>query len=132
MPKLNLITEPDKLYNENRSILLITPSISCKADFNERAKQFENDVNVYMFETNDPDEQQNLKWLIEVANTVDLIIFDMNGIFKDRWLIGYILNKSNCFYLWSGSDAFEFHLINSNRIYDLEFLPKKIKELENK
>ena len=54
MPKLNLITEPDKLYNENRSILLITPSISCKADFNERAKQFENDVNVYMFETNDP------------------------------------------------------------------------------
>ena len=79
MPKLNLITEPDKLHNENTSVLLINPAESVKHDFNERAKQFEKDVNVYMFEVKDPDDQQNLKWLIEIANAVDVIIFDVNG-----------------------------------------------------
>ena len=29
-----------------------------------------------MFEVKDPDDQQNLKWLIEVANAVDVIIFE--------------------------------------------------------
>ena len=132
MPKLNLITEPDKLFNENISVLLINPSNDIKHDFNQKAKQFERDINVYMFEVKDPDDEKNLKWLIEIANTVDVIIFDINGTFNDRWLIGYFLNKSNCYYLWNGSDAFAYNLINMNRIYDLEFLPNKIKELENK
>lgn len=131
MPKLNLITEPDKLHNENSSVLLINPSDAVKNDFNQKAKQFEKDINVYMFEVKDPDDDKNLKWLIEVVNTVDLIIFDVNGTFNDRWLIGYILNKNNCYYIWNGSDVFEYNLINMNRIYDLEFLPNKIKELEN-
>ena len=132
MPKLNLITEPDKLHNENISVLLINPAESVKHDFNQKAKQFEKDLNVYMFEVKDPDYQQNLKWLIEVANAVNVIVFDINGTFKDRWLIGYMLNKTNCYYIWNGSSAFEFNLINNNRVYDLEFLPSKIKELENK
>jgi len=132
MPKLNLITEPDKLFNENPSVLIITPSDAVKADFNERAKQFETDVNVYMYETVDPDDVSNLSWLIDIINSANIIIFDVNGIFKDRWLIGYILNKNNCYYLWNGSDVMAYHLINNNKVYDLEFLPNKIKELENK
>ena len=132
MPKLNLITAPDKLLNENSSILMINPSVSLKEEFNNKAKQFEKDVNVYMFETLDPDDPSDLKWLIEIANTVDIIILDINGTFKDRWLIGYILNKNNCYYIWNTSDVFGYHLINQNKIYDLEFLPNKIAELENK
>jgi len=132
MPKLNLITEPDKLFNENPSVLIITPSDAVKADFNERAKQFETDVNVYMYETVDPDDVSNLSWLIDIINSANIIIFDVNGIFKDRWLIGYILNKNNCYYLWNGSDVMAYHLINNNKVYDLEFLPNKIKELENR
>lgn len=131
MPKLNLITEPDKLFNENSSILLINPSDAVKQDFNQRAKKFETDVNLYMFETIDPDDVSNLRWLIDIINSVNLIIFDVNNTFKDRWLIGYVLNKHNCYYLWNGTEAFAYHLINQNKVYDLEFLPNKIKELEN-
>jgi hypothetical protein len=132
MPNLNLITEPDKLFNENPSVLIITPSDAVKADFNERAKQFETDVNVYMYETVDPDDVANVSWLIDIINMANIIIFDVNGTFKDRWMIGYILNKNNCYYLWNGSQAMAYHLLNSNKIYDLEFLPNKIKELENR
>ena len=132
MPKLNLITEPDKLFNQNPSVLLINPSDAVKEEFNQRAKQFDSDVNVYMYEIGDPDVPSNIKWLIEIVNSANIIVFDVNGTFQDRWLIGYILNKNNCYYFWNGSEVFAYHLINTNKIYDLEFLPNKIKELENK
>lgn len=131
MPKLNLITEPDKLFNENVSVLLINPSDAVKQDFNQNAKLFEKDVNVYMYEVVDSDEISNLKWLIEIINSVNVIIFDINSTFQNTWLIGYVLNKNNCYYLWNGSEVFGYELINSNKIYDLEFLPNKIKEMEN-
>ena len=106
--------------------MLINPAESVKHDSNERAKQFEKDVPMFIcLKLKIPDDQQNLKWLIEIANAVDVIIFDVNGTFKDRWLIGYVLNKTNCYYIWNGSSAFESNLINNNRVYDLEFLPKQ-------
>ena len=131
MPKLNLITQPDKLFNGNISVLLINPKTSVKQEFNKKALMFKKDINLYMFEVVDPDEQQDMKWLIEIVNSVDVIILDINGTFKDRWLLGYILNKPNCYFLYDGSDAFSYNLINNNKVYDLEFLPSKIEELEN-
>jgi hypothetical protein len=130
MPKLNLITQPDKLFNGNTSVLLINPKTSVKEEFNKKALMFKKDINLYMFEVVDPDEQQDIKWLIEIVNSVDVIILDVNGTFKDRWLLGYILNKPNCYFLYDGSDVFAYNLINNNKVYDLEFLPNKIKELE--
>ena len=91
MPKLNLITQPDKLFNGNTSVLLINPRTSVKEEFNKKALMFKKDINLYMFEVVDPDEQQDIKWLIEIVNSVDVIILDVNGTFKDRWLLGYIL-----------------------------------------
>tara|TARA_R110000868_G_scaffold116763_4_gene310550 strand:- start:4124 stop:4522 length:399 start_codon:yes stop_codon:yes gene_type:complete len=132
MPKLNLITEPDKLFNGNTSVLMINPRTVVKEDFNQKALKFKNDINLYMFGVEDPDEQQDIKWLIDIINSVDVIILDVNGTFKDRWLLGYILNKPNCYYFYDGSDAFAYNLINNNKIYDLEFLPSKIEELEKK
>ena len=38
-PVLNLITPPDKLYNDNKSFLLMNPSDLVKEQFNEMAKQ---------------------------------------------------------------------------------------------
>jgi len=131
MPKLNLITEPDKLFNGNSSVLMINPRTAVKEEFNQKALKFKNDINLYMFEVADPDDQQNINRLIEAVNFADVILLDVNGTFKDRWLLGYILNKPNCYYFYDGSDAFAYNLINNNKIYDLEFLPSKIEELEN-
>ena len=74
MPKLNLITEPDKLFNQNPSVLLINPSDAVKEEFNQRAKQFDSDVNVYMYEIGDPDMPSNVKWLIDIVNSVNIIV----------------------------------------------------------
>ena len=81
MPKLNLITQPDKLFNGNTSVLLINPKTSVKEEFNKKALLFKKDINLYMFEVIDPDDQQDIKWLIEVVNSVDVIILDVNDSF---------------------------------------------------
>ena len=99
MPKLNLITQPDKLFNGNTSVLLINPKTSVKQEFNKKALMFKKDINLYMFEVVDPDDQQDIKWLIEVVNSVDVIILDVNGTFKDRWLLGYIPINPNCYFI---------------------------------
>ena len=45
--------------------------------------------------------------------------------------MGYIPNKPKLLPYNDGSDAFAYNLINNNKVYDLEFLPNKIEELEN-
>ena len=49
-PVLNLITPPDKLYNDNKSFLLMNPSDLVKEQFNEMAKQVGQNLNVYLFD----------------------------------------------------------------------------------
>ena len=38
-PILNLITSPDKLFNDNPSLLLVNPSDSIKENFNQERKK---------------------------------------------------------------------------------------------
>ena len=66
-PVLNLITYPDKLFNDNTSLLLVNPSDTIKENFNHYAQQFQNDVNLYLYENSETD----LRWLLEVSETVD-------------------------------------------------------------
>ena len=47
-PVLNLITSPDKLFNDDPSLLLVNPSDTIKENFNHYAQQFENDVNLIL------------------------------------------------------------------------------------
>ena len=46
MPKLNLITQPDKLFNGNISVLMINPRTSVKEEFNKKALMFKKDINL--------------------------------------------------------------------------------------
>ena len=90
MPKVNLITAPDQLYNQNISMLLIDPKDLIKNDFNELLKTLTKDINLYLWETKD--DANDYKWLIQVANSVDKIIIDLDYASLDRWLIGYFLS----------------------------------------
>ena len=69
-PILNLITSPDKLFNDNPSLLLVNPSDSIKENFNHFAQKFENNVNLYLHENSETD----LRWLLEVSQVVDHIV----------------------------------------------------------
>jgi len=121
-PVLNLITSPDKLFNDNQSLLLVNPSDSIKENFNHYAQQFENDVNLYLYENSETD----LRWLLEVVETVDHIILDIDNTKLNQWIIGYLLSFGKTFYLTNAPDSV-YNIINNNRIYELKQFMEGVK-----
>lgn len=112
MPNITLITPPDKLLNSNTSILLVKPSDELKSDLNEKLKDLEINLNIYLYET------VNESWLIDAVNIVDYIILDIDNVVTNQWVIGYILAQNKTFYL-TKEPVSVYNTINVNRIYDI-------------
>lgn len=112
-PIINLITAPDKLLNNDYSLLLVSPSDRLKEEFNLCAKDFINPINLYLF------EDSNLNWLLDVTQSVDNIIIDIDNIKEHTWIVGYLLSFGKTFYLTSATNTV-YNVINVNRIYDLK------------
>ena len=89
-----MITEPDKLLNNRVSVLLVVPDNELITQFYDLMKEMDIVVNLYMWELGDPDYDSNIKWLVEVARDVDHIILNCDGMWKDRWVVGYLLQLS--------------------------------------
>ena len=114
-PILNLITSPDKLFNDDPSLLLVNPSDSVKENFNHYAQKFESNVNLYLYENLETD----IRWLLEVAETVDYIILDIDNTKVSPWIIGHLLGFGKTFYLTNTPESV-YNVINNNRIYELK------------
>ena len=121
-PVLNLITYPDKLFNDNTSLLLVNPSDTIKENFNHYAQKFESNINLYLFEN----KVEELGWLIEVAQTVDHIVLDIDNTKIDLWIIGYLLSFGKTFYLTNTPESV-YNVINNNRIYELKQFMEGVK-----
>ena len=121
-PVLNLITSPDKLFNKTPSLLLVNPSDIIKENFNSLATKFESDVNLYLYEN----IEEELSWLLEVAQSVDYIVLDIDNTKDHHWIIGYLLGFNNTFWLTNGSESV-YNIINNNRIYDLNQFMEGVK-----
>ena len=121
-PVLNLITYPDKLFNDNTSLLLVNPNDTIKENFNHYAQKFQSNINLYLFEN----KVEELGWLIEVAQTVDHIVLDIYNTKIDLWIIGYLLSFVKTFYLTNTPDSV-YNVINNNRIYELNQFMEGVK-----
>ena len=121
-PVLNLITSPDKLFNKTPSLLLVNPSDIIKENFNSLATKFESDVNLYLYEN----IEEELSWLLEVAQSVDYIVLDIDNTKDYHWIIGYLLGFNNTFWLTNGSESV-YNIINNNRIYELNQFMEGVK-----
>lgn len=111
---INLITSPDKLLNNNPSLLLVNPCDQVKDDFNKCANNFDQPINLYLFEGN----KTELSWLVDIARTVDYVILDIDNTKEDQWIIGYLLDLAKTFYLTSEVVSV-YNIINVNRIYQI-------------
>lgn len=123
MPKLNLITPPDKLFNECYSVLLIYPSDDIKNDLQDSIKLQKKDINVYVFE---PDaKEQNLDWLLSVCHLVDVVILDVdNSSVEVRKLASYIISKSNTYWLTNEPNPL-YNMLSVKQIHNLDFLKQE-------
>lgn len=114
-PTINLITAPDKLLNNNASVLLVNPSDTVKEQFNHHAKQFKAPINLYLYENT----EEQLGWLFDTIPAVDYIVLDTDNTIIEQWIIGYILQFDKTFYLTNKPDRL-YNVINVNRIFELK------------
>jgi len=110
--KMNLITAPDTLQNENIGVLLINPTEEDKATFNKVALELKSSINLYLYQDSD------IEWLIDVVNMTDYVFINIDNSRNIEWLHGWILNYSKTFYLTT-QDHMPYNKINVNKVYDI-------------
>lgn len=131
MSQIKLITPPDKLLNENMSILLVNLKDTFKDEFNKIIKEIDVNINLYMYD--ELDNKDSVNWLIESSGIVDYIVLDIDNTGLDNWLIGYLLAKNKTFYTCIDIPKPKpYNLISSNRIYNLDPIKTILKNLNDK
>lgn len=120
--KINLITPPDSLFNANISYLLVKPSTKLKVQFQTILSAIDEEINVYIYDTDIVDVQ----WMLNAANNVDVIIVDVDNcdaITKN--FVALLLSLPITHYL-TEDEITPWSLISRNRIYNLDWLVEQI------
>ena len=118
--RINLITPPDKLHNYHRTFCLVYSSDDVKSQFQNLIENFEESINVYMYEEEDNKPAYN--WLLDIVKYSDYVILDIDNFPPiHRTLIPYLLGSSNVFWLTNGENEV-YNIISRNRIYNLDWL----------
>lgn len=122
--KINLITPPDKIYNDATSVLLIFPSTENLAYIQESIlPSIDGGMNIYIYDK--PNYTHlDVNWLLDTVHICDLIITEVDGCpsyVKD--LLSFIIAKPKTYWLTNAAEPVYNH-ISSNRIYNLSILEK--------
>ena len=126
--KINLITPPDSLFNTNISYLLVKPSTKLKIQFQTILSAIDDEVNVYIYDTDVIDVQ----WMLNAANNVDIIIIDIDNCDPVTKNFVSILLSLPITHWITEDEITPWSLISRNRIYNLDWLVEQIKaELES-
>lgn len=125
--KITLITPPDKLFNMNLAYLLIKPSNHVKEQFQTILSASIDDLNVFVFDTDDHD----IGWLLSISQQADCIIVDVDNCDpQTQKFVTFIISQPNAYYITS-DEITPYKLISKNRIYNLDWIVEKIKNEED-
>ena len=125
MSTINLITPPDKLYNQAGSILLVYPTEAIKLELhNFFNKNRTSDTNIYIYSINNDEHQ--FEWLLDVHKFCDLCIIDLDNLSIDlKCIESYLISFSKTYWLSQGTNLL-YNKLSQNKIYNLDFLENKL------
>lgn len=117
MSNINLITTPDKLYNESPNLFLIYPSNELKDKINDFLLSKEDlNLNIYIYE----EQSLDPKWLLDIVKFSDIVIYEIdNADPLTRCLDGYLLAKNKTYWL-TNSDNPYYTILSNKRLFDYE------------
>jgi hypothetical protein len=125
--KINLITPPDKLFNNNLGYLLVKPSNHVKQQFQAILSQNFEEVNVFVFDENEHD----IGWLLSTAVQSDVIIIDVDNCDPvTQKFVTFMLSLPNTHYI-TNDEITPYGLISKNRIYNLDWIAEQLTENED-
>ena len=121
MKNINIITPPDKLFNDAVQVLLVFPTKELKDAIQDHLVNIEDDVNIYCYEE-DVFSEDDIDWLLTVFKMSDITIIDLDNIkpyVQD--LLSYMIAKPKTFWLTKGENRV-YNKLSINRVNDFEFL----------
>lgn len=120
MTTINIITPPDKIFNDAEKLLLIYPTNNLQTELQEKVlSHLEYDLDLYVFDLQNPTDA-DIDWLLSVVNLVNTIIVDIDNCDpKIKQLLGYILSKSRTYWLTNADNPVYNH-INRKQIFNLD------------
>jgi len=123
--KVNIITPPDKLFNDSSQVLIIFPTKQLRLELQETyLSTTTDDVNVYYFDK-EVYAASDIDWLLSVFHLSNIVIIDVDNTpsyLKD--LLSYMISKPKTFWLTTNQNSVYNHISN-NRIHTLNFLSNK-------
>jgi len=117
--KINVITPPDKLFNNNASILMVKPTNETKQHFQKYISKVVQELNVYVYE----ESEMDIDWLLSVHSYADVTIIDIDNcdpITKN--FITFMIAQPDTYYI-TKDEITPYGIISKSRIYDLDSIP---------
>lgn len=123
--KITVITPPDRIFNTNIGYLLIKPSNFVKQQFQAILSHCLDDLNVFIFDSDDSD----VSWMLSVAEQADVIVIDIDNCDPvTKQFVTFMLAQPNVHYL-TNDEITPYNLISKNRIFDLDGLVEGLKSM---
>jgi len=123
---INVITPPDVLHNQAKSILAIQPSEETRLKLQSVIADLDQPLNLYLYDATITGN--NISWMLNIARLSDYIIIDLDKMNRDeRQFASYLISLPQSFYL-TNDEITPYNLISANKIYDLDWLGIKLKE----
>jgi hypothetical protein len=116
--KINLITPPDTLFNLNPGYLLVKPSTKIKMQFQTLLSAIDDDINVYVYDTDEAD----IPWMLNAAQNADFVIIDIDNCDPiTKQFVSFMLAQPNSYYM-TNDEITPWGIISRNRIYNLDWI----------
>jgi len=127
-----LITPPDKIFNQNFSILLVYPTEITKNNIQEYLSRSEEDFNIYIYDQYE--QEHDIDWLLSVSKFSDVLFIDIDNCDRTiRDLSSYLVSLPRCYWLTQAEQTI-YNKLSAKRVYDPESIQEiigaKIEETE--
>jgi len=123
---VNLITPPDKLYNQAGAILLVYPTEEIQDVLQKILLTSPIDTNIYIYNINN--DEHHYDWLLDVHKFSNVCIMNLDAFPNElKCLESYLISFCNTYYITQG-DNILYSKISQNHIYSLDRIETLIKE----
>ena len=119
MSDILLITPPDKIFNQNKSCLLIYPTETIRREAQAILADLTESYNVYVYAVSE-EHEHDIEWLLTVSRYADITVIDIdNSDIKIKNLASYLVSLPRTYWL-TGEDNSCYHMLSPNRIWGLD------------
>jgi hypothetical protein len=125
--KLTILTPPDRYYGADINVLI---SGFSQDEQSELILVLDNIDAECCLAINDMTPERDIEWMLDTAQKCSIIVLNLKWVqadAKNSIYYGWLLSKSNCYYVCDDKTAKTVGLFNTNRV---ESIIEPIKQLE--